>query len=63
MEERPLPAPPGVRIAYGETELRRQVKTAGGTWDAGQKLWRLPKSMIRKLKLEHRSSRRMPGYG
>lgn len=54
VEERPLPALSGVRIAYGETELRRQVKAAGGTWDAQSKLWRLPKSMIRKLKLGNR---------
>lgn len=52
--ERPLPARTGVRIAYGETELRRRVKEAGGIWDAEHKVWRLPKSTIRKLKLEQR---------
>ncbi len=54
VDERPLPVPAGVRIAYGETELRHQVKAAGGIWDAERKLWRLPKTTIRKLKLEHR---------
>lgn len=54
VDERPLPVPAGVRIAYGETELRRQVKAAAGIWDAERKLWRLPKTTIRKLKLEHR---------
>ena len=54
VDERPLPVPAGVRIAYGETELRRQVKAAGGIWDAERRLWRLPKTVIRKLKLEHR---------
>lgn len=52
--ERPLPARTGVRIAYGETELRRRVKAAGGIWDAEHKVWRLPKAVIRKLKLEQR---------
>lgn len=32
VDERPLPVPAGVRIAYGETELRHQVKAAGGIW-------------------------------
>jgi hypothetical protein len=54
VDERPLPTPAGVRIAYGETELRHQVKAAGGIWDAERKLWRLPKTAIRKLKLEKR---------
>lgn len=54
VEERSLPALAGVRIDYGETELRHQAKAAGGTWDAKHKLWRLKKSAIRKLKLEHR---------
>ncbi len=52
--ERPMPARSGVRIAYGETELRRRVKAAGGIRDAEHKVWRLPNAMIRKLKLEQR---------
>jgi hypothetical protein len=55
VDARPLPAPAGVRIAYGEVDLRNRVKAAGGVWDAEQKLWRLPKSTIRKLKLEKRT--------
>lgn len=54
VESRPLPPPAGVRIAYGETELRRKVKAAGGVWDAECKLWRLPKSTIRRLNLTQR---------
>jgi hypothetical protein len=54
VDQRPLPPLAGVRVAYEETELRRQVKAAGGQWDAGNKLWRLPKSLVRKLKLEQR---------
>lgn len=53
-DRRPLPPLAGVRIAYEETDLRRQVKTVGGQWDAETKLWRLPKSVMRKLKLEAR---------
>lgn len=51
---RPLPTHPGLRIAYGETELRKLVKAAGARWDPEQKLWRLPIGKIRKLRLEHR---------
>jgi hypothetical protein len=54
VEQRPMPPPPCVRIAYDEVELRRQVKAAGGVWDPARKLWRLPKAEIRRLKLEHR---------
>lgn len=56
VDARPLPAPTGVRIAYGEVDLRNRIKAAGGVWDAEQKLWRLPKSTIRKLKLEKRGA-------
>ena len=54
VDQRPLPTPVSVRIAFDETELRRQVKAAGGQWDASRKLWRLSKSAVRKLKLEQR---------
>jgi hypothetical protein len=51
---RPPPPPAKLRIAYEETELRSQVKAAGGQWDAESKLRHLPKSAVRKLKLESR---------
>jgi hypothetical protein len=54
VDQRPLPPLASVRIAYEETELRRQIKAAGGQWDAENKLWRLPKSVVRKLKLQPR---------
>jgi hypothetical protein len=54
VESRPLPPLPGVRIAYGETELRQRAKAAGCNGDAENKLWRLPKSAIRKLNLIER---------
>ena len=56
VDERPIPIPPPscVRIAYEEAELRCQVKAAGGIWDRKQKVWRVPRAAIRKLKLERR---------
>ena len=44
----------GVRVAWGEAEVARRVKRAGGTWDAGLKLWRLPAGDARRLGLEER---------
>lgn len=40
-----------IRVAYGEAEVRRQVKAAGGSWDALRKLWRLPQAEARSLGL------------
>lgn len=54
IDERPLPPPAAVRVAYEEVELRSQVKAAGGTWDGKRKLWLLPRAAVRKLKLAHR---------
>ena len=54
VDERPLPPPAAVRVAYEEVELRSQVKAAGGTWDGKRKLWLLPRAAVRKLKLENR---------
>ncbi len=54
VDERPLPPPLALRVAYEEAELRSQVKAAGGTWDGKRKLWLLPRAAVRKLKLEHR---------
>lgn len=54
VDERPLPAPVLVRVGYEEAELRQRVKAAGGTWDARRKLWRVPKSVVRDLKLTQR---------
>lgn len=54
VDERPLPPPAAVRVAFEESELRSQVKAAGGIWDGKRKLWVLPRAAIRKLKLSHR---------
>ena len=44
----------GVRVAWGEAEVARRVKRAGGIWDAGLKLWRLSAGDARRLCLEER---------
>ena len=44
----------GVRVAWGEADVARRVKRAGGTWDARAKLWRLPAGDARRLGLEDR---------
>lgn len=54
VDERPLPPPAAVRVAFEESELRHQVKAAGGVWDGKRKLWMLPRAAIRKLKLQSR---------
>jgi hypothetical protein len=43
-----------LRIAYDETELRRTVMQAGGTWDTERRLWRVPVRTIKQLRLEDR---------
>lgn len=43
-----------VRMGYGETEVRRQIKESGGVWDAERKLWRVSGYIARALKLEKR---------
>lgn len=43
-----------VRIAYAETELRQQVKAAGGQWNGVQKVWELRYDQVVKLDLAER---------
>lgn len=40
-----------VQVAFGEAELRRRVKEAGGTWQQTEKLWRLPHAKAKELGL------------
>lgn len=54
VDEWPLPRVVALRVAFDETDLRRQIKTAGGLWDAKRKLWQLPQTAVRKLKLQDR---------
>ena len=43
-----------VRIQYGEIELGRKVKEAGGVWNREKKLWVLPLRAVLDLDLEDR---------
>ncbi len=43
-----------LRIGYGETGLREQVKAAGGRWDPEKKRWELPYAEAAKLRLLER---------
>ena len=44
----------GVRIAFGETDLRKQVKAAGGVWRADRKLWEIDWGTVLALELRGR---------
>jgi hypothetical protein len=44
----------GVRIAWGETDLRAAVKTAGAIWRPRQRLWETTWGAVRALGLESR---------
>ena len=44
----------GVRVVWGEADLARRVKAAGGAWDARRKLWTLRAGEVRRLGLERR---------
>lgn len=41
----------GVRVVWGEADVARRVKRAGGTWDGQRKLWRLRAGAVRRLGL------------
>lgn len=43
-----------LRVGYGETTLRQEIKAAGGKWDTHRKLWQLPLATIREMGLEKR---------
>lgn len=44
----------GIRIGYGEAELREKVKQAGGIWRPKQRLWELRYDQVRALGLTAR---------
>jgi len=44
----------GVRVAWGEAEVARRVKGAGGRWDAQAKVWRMRAGDARRLGLADR---------
>ena len=44
----------GLRVAWGEKELGKAVRAAGGTWDAKARLWMLSLGQARSLGLTDR---------
>jgi hypothetical protein len=44
----------GIRVTASERSLQRQVRQAGGTWDATQKVWYLAYEQVKELGLEDR---------
>ena len=44
----------GIRIGYSETEIRQNVKDAGGKWNAVHKVWELPLDTVFEMDLEDR---------
>jgi len=44
----------GVVVAYAEKALRRQLKEAGGMWNANTRLWQVSYQSIRGTVLEER---------
>lgn len=43
-----------LRIHWGETEVRHQIKSAGGWWDPNRRLWLLRRDQAERLGLLHR---------
>lgn len=61
VDERPLTAPRfhnddlvPVHVGYDEQELRQQLRTLRGRWDAERKLWYVRYGMIKGTQLEER---------
>ena len=44
----------GLRVRFDESDLRRQVKAIGGTWDPGKRLWFAPEEYVKRIGLAHR---------
>ncbi len=44
----------GLRIQYGETDIRRDIKACGGTWDREKKLWLVTYGKVKELGLTGR---------
>jgi hypothetical protein len=55
-----MPKPPkepvivDLQIAWGETDLARKVKAAGGKWNRAKRLWEIPADQALALGLEDR---------
>lgn len=44
----------GVRVGYGEAELRERIKSAGARWDPASRLWKTPYHKAMELGLKDR---------
>jgi hypothetical protein len=49
-----------IQVAYGEVQIGRLVRNAGGTWNRGRRLWKLPYGEARALGLEERIVSKVP---
>jgi hypothetical protein len=47
-----------VRVEYGEINLGKQVKVAGGKWNRKKRVWELPAQIAVELGLESRIVRK-----
>lgn len=50
----PVNKPVAIKVGYGETDLREQVKAAGGYWNPDKKAWILSFNKVLRLGLERR---------
>ena len=44
----------GIKVEWGEVDVAKRVKRAGGVWDGEKKLWALKYSQVEKLGLQER---------
>ena len=44
----------GLKVDWHETEIRRQVKRAGGVWNAPKKVWEIEYGQVERLGLADR---------
>jgi hypothetical protein len=49
-----------IRLAVEEVALRQLVKDAGGRWRPEKKVWELPFSEVKRLRLQHRMTSKKP---
>jgi hypothetical protein len=43
-----------IRVKYGEVDVGKQVRAAGGTWNRAKQVWELPYGEVRRLGLMER---------
>jgi hypothetical protein len=52
--EYPMNSVMSIRVRYGEIELRRKVRAAGGRWNRNKKVWQLTYKEVLRLGLTDR---------